>query len=325
VPLLADVLKRSTANIAIFTPLTRFPSSMSLDANKNFAIDAQVLSLPCNFGSIILLQSSTAREAKTELANVLLKRSVYQSELAPYYDLAYSRFQFNSNLKQILLNFIGKKMDAPILDLCGGTGIFTEELLNLGYRNVHIADASNHMLDAARNKLAKYNGFMPSSSYVHVRMEDISQQFSEPKFQAIVIRQAVNYIPPGDLVSTFEGIRKAILPDGRFFFNSFIYSTSYSPITRCIRHQNNSNILTTKENTMILTAQGEDYTGSYHYHGQQTDIFDLADGQHAVIYDLNKFYIHTPEQFVAALKQAGFADVKLSQIKSSCYLEASVM
>jgi ubiquinone/menaquinone biosynthesis C-methylase UbiE len=324
--LVSALQQRKDANIAVYSPLKNFPHSVTVQMTESGidlaqAKDSEIVILPANLGSIILLKSETKKEAETELANILLKNSVYESELAPFYDVAYSRFQYNSRLKQYLLGHIGENYDAQVLDLCGGTGIFTDELLGLGYRGISIADASEFMLSAAKRKLErKYKNLMKEENYIQVRMESLNERINAPTFDAIVIRQAVNYLPPKSLVQAFSGIREALLPGGKFIFNSFIYSKDHSPVTRCIRHDNTTNVLITRENTMILTSEGEEVGCSFHYHSQQTDIFDSVTGSHVVIYDLNRFHIHTPEQYIEALKQAGFSNVQYDSFKSSCYL-----
>jgi SAM-dependent methyltransferase len=239
-----------------------------------------------------------------DLPGILERNSIYRSNPA-HYDKAYHRFLGSTALIDILSERVSQ--DEPILDLCSGTGEVSRELLARGFSDITLCDASSGMNEIAQTKLER---LIPAEKIHTAAMEELP--FRE-EFGGIIMRQAVNYIAPDNLVATFQQIGAALRPGGIFVFNSFVLDESFDGKVKRSRDE--------VENSILRTCEGNLVRDGKVYHGQKTEIFDSYTGDYMSVYDLNSFWIYSPEQFERALKRAGAQSVVVTRKDNSVYFE----
>lgn len=243
-------------------------------------------------------------ESLHDLPAILERNSIYTSN-AGHYDKAYHRFLGSAALVDIFSDRVAP--GEPILDLCSGTGEVSRELLARGFSDITLCDASPAMNQVARTKLEH---FIPSEKIHTAAMEELPYR---EEFGGVIMRQAVNYIAPGDLVATFQKIGAALRPGGTFVFNSFVLDDSFSGKVRRRRDEVDHSIVRTCEGNLIRDGKV--------YHGQKTEIFDAYSGAYTSVYDLNSFWIYSPEEFEVALKKAGAQSIVVTRKDNSVYFE----
>jgi SAM-dependent methyltransferase len=243
-------------------------------------------------------------ESLEDLPAILERNSIYRSN-AGHYDKAYHRFLGSTALVDIFSERVSH--DEPILDLCSGTGEVSRELLARGFADITLCDASAGMNEVARTKLER---LIPAEKIQTATMEELP---FHKKFGGIIMRQAVNYIAPDNLVATFQKIGAALQPGGILVFNSFVLDESFSGKVKRSRDE--------VDNSIVRTCEGNLVRDGRLYHGQKTEIFDAHSGDYTSVYDLNSFWIYSPEQFESALKAAGAQSVMVTRRDNSVYFE----
>ena len=238
-----------------------------------------------------------------ELTEILKQHNIYTTQ-AEYYDLAYNRFSKSNLFIDIIKEQV--KNDSKILDMCAGTWEVTKALIKEWYKDIVCVDASSKMLDIAKEK----NASMWASQFDVISLEEIN---FKNEFDAVVIRQAINYVAPDKMTDVFGKIRNSLKKWGKFIFNSFISPTDPSPIIR-------------KDDTeqfSLITYEDNLIKGNQIYHGQQTHIFDKYTWNYEKKYDINSFYIFSQEEFINALNDAGFGNIEIVVEKKSLYFIAT--
>jgi ubiquinone/menaquinone biosynthesis C-methylase UbiE len=233
---------------------------------------------------------------------LLERNSVYRAH-PDHYDTAYHRFLKSPRLVELVRRSVPE--GARVLDLAAGTGEVTLQLLAAGYGDITLADASPRMLEVAKGKVGRLLG---ADRFVIARMEALP--FHE-EFDAIVVRQAINYISPSELEAALRGMRSSLPPGGALFFNSFDPDTAEDRTFRHVRDEIGNKIL--------LTYEGNLVDGKKIYHGQRTEMYDSFSGDYELIYDLNSFWGHTAAEFERAARAAGFSDVQIEREGHSIY------
>ena len=250
-------------------------------------------------GVVILLKSLD------ELRPLLLKQNIY-AKRPDFYDSAYARFHKNTRFIEIVRERLNP--DGIFLDLAAGTGEVTRQLLDIGFNNIHVADASENMLGVAKQKLPE----LDSSRFQVQTFECIDDAGA---YDGVFIRQAVNYIPPERLVEVFARFKRALKDGGMLSFKSLK--------TECLE----SNLRPVKRDeagtTITLTQEGNIVDGNVIYHGQRTEAFNRESRDYNVIYDLNKFFIYEVDTFEQALRKSGFVNIDVIDDGKSVYFCAS--
>jgi len=129
-------------------------------------------------------------------------RSAEQQRVVKQFDTAqqaahYSS-EFNTNRQKrsrrcILEAMAGLSPDSRILDLPCGTGRLLPLILDLGHRYSG-ADVSEHMVNAARQKLAELRGSTESEPHADFRVEDIMQlSYPDDAFDAVIVNRLFHH------------------------------------------------------------------------------------------------------------------------------------
>ncbi len=237
-----------------------------------------------------------------ELPAILERNSIYR-ENAAHYDHAYHRFLFSNRIIDIFSEQVNK--DAPVLDLCSGTGEVTRQLLLKGFSDIILCDKSVAMTKVAREKLATV---IPDKSFLVASIEELP---FVNQFEGIIIRQAINYLSPEQFEQGLRRIHTALTPDGILCFNSFLSEHLAEGAVHSRREEVNNTILKTSEGNLLKDRKV--------YHGQRTEMFDSFTGDYHLVYDLNSFWAHSREEFEAAAQRAGFSQVNVVQEGKSLY------
>jgi len=245
-----------------------------------------------NHGVIIILNELN------ELYDILRKNNIYNNE-SKYYDLAYARFQENKRFIDTIKENINT--DSNILDMCAGTWDVTQQLLKIWYTNVHLADWSTNMLDIAKNKIENAN--------LSFTEQNLLQPYKN-KHNAIVIRQAINYIPNDDLERCFQYIYDALENKGKFIFNTFLADKE--------KEFENKQYSSTVWVHKIINYEGNLINWNTLYHWQKSHIFNTETGDYKHVYDMNSFDIHSEDQLLENLLKVNFS-VNIIREKRSLY------
>jgi SAM-dependent methyltransferase len=246
-------------------------------------------------GTILLLGDLS------ELVPILEKNSITRHR-ADLYDLVHGRFLKSDRFIDVVGDALAP--EARVLDLAAGTGEFSRQLLDRGFRDLVLVDASSVMLRVARDKLPS----LGADRFVCQAMEKISDRET---YDGIVIRQAINYLAPLTLVLALSRWRTALKPGGKLLFNSFLYDLEHTPSFRTYRNEIGEHI--------VVTHEGNDVSGNTKIHAHRAEIFHKSGG-YETSYDLNRFSIYTEEQFAKACSEAGFSRVTAIRERNSLYL-----
>ena len=240
-----------------------------------------------NHGVMILLESMD------ELIPLLEEHGIYNKH-AEHYDTAYARFQKSKDFTSIVSQEVS--INARVLDFACGTAEVSKELLSQGFSKLTLIDQSEAMLSVAREKLSGVSGL----SFKKDSFEDFN---AEEAYDAIVVRQAINYVTPDGLEQVFRQFHKALTEDGTLIFNTFSFDPMATPEHRRTRDLQGDKIIVTTEGNLI--------EGSRLHHGQRTEVFCEASGEYELFYDLNSFFIYSDVDFYDALIEAGFSDIDI--------------
>lgn len=129
------------------------------------------------------------------------------------YDLLYQRY-FRTVPVFVKLVRREVKSKGRILDLAAGTGAVTIPLLKEGY-DVTSADLNPGMLKVLERKAKKekLKAKTEEKSFLEIDYKN--------KFDAVVVRQAINYLmSKKDMLDTFDLIYASLKADGKFIFNA---------------------------------------------------------------------------------------------------------
>ena len=145
------------------------------------------------------------------------------------YEELYAKYLDPESLK-ILMDLAGEDMTGKsVMDVCGGTGICTEEALRRNAQRVMLVDGESDMVPLRVSNLDKVT--------VHIaemRMALISLSNLFGKYDIAVCRQGINYwFNAGNL--TF--LTSLIRPGGVFVFNTFNTRPSETPKIKQYHHK----------------------------------------------------------------------------------------
>ncbi|MBI4451086.1 methyltransferase domain-containing protein [Candidatus Woesearchaeota archaeon] len=203
---------------------------------------------------------------------------------AHYYDAIYHRFSATDLIDLVVKTTLPEE---SVLDLAAGTGNVSASLKDRGYRNVCIADKSKAMLGVARQKLPEVQQFVA----------DMASLDLGTAFDAIVVRQAINYLMDYDgLVRGLASIRMNLRPGGRLIFNA---PNAVDSTPKEYTYDSHGYHVTVSEMNLV---EGKMLT-----HTQRCTLRKLDNSELIKLYDINKFGIFTEEDFSAALRDAGYS------------------
>lgn len=233
-------------------------------------------------GVVILLENLG------DLAGILEENQLYQNS-ASHYDLMYLRFLQGTQFADLVASHLVSS--AKILDLASGTGALSAQLIERDFDNITLMDSSDAMLSVAREKLKSID----PSRFILGRIEDLGLSNN---FDGVTLRQAVNYLSPIKLSDVFSRIYQALKPQGKFFFNTFLYDQEATPKRRQSREVCGEWIARTDEGNTIKDG--------VLMHGQRSELYNQITGDYKLLYDLNCFYIHPEEAYETAIRLANF-------------------
>jgi ribulose-5-phosphate 4-epimerase/fuculose-1-phosphate aldolase/ubiquinone/menaquinone biosynthesis C-methylase UbiE len=200
------------------------------------------------------------------------------------YDIIYGRFQQSPDFVDLVAKTV--KKDEFILDLAAGTGDVTSQLLKNGYKDICLADRSNGMLNVARSRID-----------VPVFNTSIEAMDLGIKFDAVVIRQAINYLMNyGNLVAGLRQIYAHLNPNGRLIFNAPNYTEGQNYGDKNYEYNAGGFHVKIREMNLI---EGRVVTHTQNCVLIKQDVIKK-------LYDLNRFGLFTKEEFEQALLEAGF-------------------
>lgn len=237
----------------------------------------------------------------SEIKEMLDSEPAY-TRYANYYDLIYGRFQKSTGFVDFVLDNMAK--DTKVLDLAGGTGDVTWQLGMKGFYCVILADKNKEMLEVARKK-------MPGLKVYVTEMENLQ---TEDNFDAILIRQAVNYIKEEDLVVAFSGICDKLRQGGKFIFNAPLYAPGNTYPDKHHEYEAGGWHIDVLEMNLL--------NGAVLTHTQRCTLTHMATGEIKKIYDMNTFTLYTEEQFKTALILAGFRKIDFKNTPKTLYCSA---
>lgn len=210
-----------------------------------------------------------------------------------YYDAIYARFQGSTEFVDLVSRVVQK--DESILDLAAGTGEVTSQLVERGYQSIAMADRSTGMSGVALKKIGRdIPAFETTMQQVDV----------EGKYDAIVVRQAINYLMTYEgLVEGFRAMHETLNEEGRLVFNAPNYNGQSEYGERDLEYDHGNFHVKVKE---MNAVDGNIITHTQHCVLTKHDGSDIKK-----IYDMNRFGLFTADEFTQALQEAGFKDVKL--------------
>ena len=205
------------------------------------------------------------------------------------YDALYHRFRESPEFFQLCQNMV--RPEERILDVGAGTGLVSRHLVSLGYKHVDLADINPTMLNIARKRLGQ------NHEYIVAPMQQLGMQGA---YDAIVVRQAINYaLGQEELAKTLSSFMEALAPGGRLIFNAPHFQPRAQYPERAERY--------TDQGTEIVVHEMNLLEGRVLTHTQRCTFFSPESIKKA--YDLNRFWMYTPQEFESALHEAGFRDV----------------
>ncbi|MFH1173612.1 MAG: phosphopantothenoylcysteine decarboxylase [archaeon] len=199
-----------------------------------------------------------------------------------WYDLLYKRFSDDKFLAYIKSHL---SPQASILDLAAGTGLLAKQLWEHGYRNLSLADKQPAMLERANIPCEKC-------------IVDLRDVHLPKRYDAIVVRQAMNYVlDEQHLVSACNALYKQLNDNGVLIFNAPNYYPRKVYPERTHTYESDGYQITITEMNYV---RGRTLT-----HTQRCTLLGKTDVQK--FYDCNRFGLFTKDEFVSALRGAGFS------------------
>lgn len=222
---------------------------------------------------------------KEDLLDVLMENGIYNSKYSNLYDIAYHRFKKGS--LETTVESLNIKKSANVLDLACGTGKSSHSLCEMGFVNVHIADASKDMLKVAEKRLG-IKGTVAT-------FEDMSN--IKKTYDLITIRQAFSYLKPNNVSLFIDNIKEKLNHNGVLVFNGFHLLTP-SVNSRYDEFEIEKGYIKTLETNII--------TKDEIFHSQRSEYLDLEKGIYMPLYDINKFYQHDIKKVMSLFESKGF-------------------
>ncbi len=208
------------------------------------------------------------------------------------YDAIYHRFHHSTEFTDLVTRIIGH--NESILDLAGGTGEVSKVLREWGYGNISLADQSEGMLCIAKRKLGEKN--------IQTYVTPMQGMNLGKKYDAIIVRQAINYLMNAEgLIDGFKAIYAHLNDGGKLIFNAPNFNGDAEYENKSLEYDYGDYTVKVRE---MNDVEGRIITHTQHC------ILTKKDGSEIKkIYDLNKFGLFTKEEFESGLHEAGFASV----------------
>ncbi len=208
------------------------------------------------------------------------------------YDLIYKRFQETPDFINLVSRVVGAH--EKVLDLAAGTGDVGKQLVNRGYANISLADKSQGMLNVAQAKIG-----VDKPVYV-TAMEDIA---IDKQFDAVVVRQAINYLMDYQgLVQGLKQVHSHLNSGGRLIFNAPNYTGNETYGDKDSEYDSGGFHVKVKEMNLV---QGRKLIHTQHCVLMKPDGSGIRKA-----YDMNIFGLFTKQEFESALREAGFSSVE---------------
>jgi len=215
------------------------------------------------------------------------------------YDALYARWLSKPGA---LLEQAGYTSGERLLDLCGGSGVVSQEALYWG-RDIDDPEQNPNVTLLDLNPRVDWFCGLYDSEFHAVRgaAENVGSLFDENTFDLVVCRQALAYL---DFRKTFPGVARVLRPGGRFVFNYFVhpldggvkpYSTHWYKVGN------------------VQFAEAHLYLKGKVYHLQ-------ARLSHGPGIDITRFSYHDPEEMVKVLDDCGFNTVIFRKGRSLRFL-----
>lgn len=233
-----------------------------------------------------------------EIIDILAGNSVY-ARRPEFYDLVYDRFQRKDDFVELVLRETGP--EAAVLDLAGGTGEVAGKLLEKNYTDISLADRNEAMLRIAEKKLG---------GKATLFVSDMEKIKTDKVYDAITIRQAVNYLlSERKLAQAFREIYARLKPGGRLIFNAPNYKGETGRDYPAVQYPGKI-YKYRKDGWDITTTEMNHVDGRIIIHTQRSVLFREDGSGMEKVYDLNRFRLYTKEDFVKALRAAGFKNIE---------------
>jgi demethylmenaquinone methyltransferase/2-methoxy-6-polyprenyl-1,4-benzoquinol methylase len=104
---------------------------------------------------------------------------------------------------------------AHVLELAGGTGLWTRHLVRLA-DEVTVVDASGEMLDVLRGRLPE--------APIRLEQADLFDWRPERTYDAVFFGFWLSHVPPERFEPFWSAVREALVPGGRVFFVDSLYN-----------------------------------------------------------------------------------------------------
>jgi ubiquinone/menaquinone biosynthesis C-methylase UbiE len=146
------------------------------------------------------------------------------------YEAMYAKYLDPESLK-ILMDLAGEDMTGKkVLDVCGGTGICTEEALRRNAQHVDLLDGEYDMVPPHFRTNSKVSVTIDNA---HLGLTRLGVK-EESKFDIAVCRQAINYWFDARSIAYLAGAMKS---GGVFVFNTFNTRPSETPKIKQYHHK----------------------------------------------------------------------------------------
>jgi ubiquinone/menaquinone biosynthesis C-methylase UbiE len=177
------------------------------------------------------------------------------------------------------------------------------KLLEKGYMHIDLADKNKEILAVAEKKIRKtLQGRENNEADFYIA--DLKSIPNNKKYDAIVVRQAINYLMdyPG-LVTGLRNMYAHVKPGGKLVFNAPNFGKE--PIYPVKEHEYDTQGYRVKVKEMNLVD------GKTIIHTQNCILSKNDSSEIRKLYDINRFGIFTKEEFEQALKESGFGSIKI--------------
>jgi phosphopantothenate-cysteine ligase len=240
---------------------------------------------------------------KTDLIG---KNQAYQ-EFPDKYDLIYKRYAEHLD-DFIELGIQGLTPGAKVLDAAAGTGSVSLELMKKGFE-VTAADIHPQMLSVLKKK-GEELGLSPA----RIIPKGFLDFGFEEEFDAVVIRQAINYlIGRENLVGGLKRFKNALKPGGKLIFNAPNYNPSQTNYPEKLFEVEEGDL-------RGLVLEWNSLKGSILTHHHDCAIWDETSAEKAeLLHDVNTFQLYTADEFRQALMEAGFSSVQFFSTNLQTY------
>jgi len=159
-----------------------------------------------------------------------------------------------------------------------------------------MADKNKGMLEVAGKKCAKEGFDVPTE------IADMTSFGARRKFDAIIVRQAINYVMDPDKLQTMLSQAHASLDaGGALFFNA----PNFQGVNPCPSRESSYE----SQGYNVRVHEMNRLDGRVLTHAQRCELVKRDCSVIRKVYDLNRFALYTKDEFDRALRGAGFSSV----------------